>query len=581
MSAESQKRYRLMWRGVEASSRTIEEIKRGLARSELNTMYLVEVDGRWILLRDFLETLQDQGRAPQGGLPQNQTPPPPPPPPPQERTWPEPAWHAPEASAFSQREDVFKTHPAVQAGTTAGSSKSATGVWIGAMAAVLMLSVGVSYYIVNGKDLSSVVSESTETPDESPPTDQEEKEGASGNNKLDLQQAVQRWGGDEIDDNDPAAVEVFKEYADEGDPFGQFYYGLALYQGKGIKKDSEAAVTWFKKAAARSLSDAQFMLAAASLSGEGMKRDGSEAVEWLRKAAMQAHGRAQYVLGLAYIEGEYVPKDVIKGAAWVMLSAEAGLPEARELMAEIKKVMNMEGFAKVSRLVGELQSQMLSGEKVPFDPAMASNFIGQGTGFFITKDGYLVTNHHVINQASLVKVKTSKGLMTAEVVLTDPMNDLAVIKVDGVFSALPVHAGENVSLGSSVSTVGFPTVGLMGYSPKYAKGEITSMAGIRDDERYYQISLPVQPGNSGGALVNSKGMVVGVVSAKLDMKAMLQQSNQLPENVNYAVKSTLLMKLLKKLPDLTPKLLKADPKLEDPDEVVRRVEQSSVLILVK
>ena len=91
----------------------------------------------------------------------------------------------------------------------------------------------------------------------------------------------------------------------------------------------------------------------------------------------------------------------------------------------------------------------------------------------------------------------------------------------------------------------------------------------------------MQPGNSGGALVNSKGAVVGVVSAKLDMKAMLQQSNQLPENVNYAVKSTLLVELLKKLPEVSAKLLKPNQKLEKPDEVVQRVEQSSVLILVK
>ncbi len=561
-----------MWRGVEDTPRTIEEIKRGLARSELNTMYLVDVDGSWILLRDFLETLQDQGGPSQSQMP---------PPLPQEMTWSEPAGQASGAHALPQREDIFKTHATRQPQTTASSPNPPMWVWIGALAAVLMISVGASYYIINREAPSSVVSDSTETTDQAPPSDESEEGGTSGANKLDLQQAVQRWSGDENDDNDPAAVDVFKEYADKGDPFGQFCYALALYQGKGVKKDSVQAVTWFKKAAARSLSDAQFMLAVASRTGEGMQRDSSEAVEWLRKAAMQAHGRAQYVLGLAYMEGDGVSKDVIKGAAWVMLAAEAGLPEASELMLEIKKAMNTERIAKVSRLVGELQSQMLSGDRLPFDPAMASNFIGSGTGFFITKDGYLVTNEHVVNQASVVKVKTPKGLIAAKVVLSDPLNDLAVLKVEGTFTALPLHVGENVSLGSSVSTVGFPTVGLMGYSPKYSKGEITSLAGIQDDERYYQISLPVQPGNSGGALVNSKGAVVGVVSAKLDMKAMLQQSNQLPENVNYAVKSTLLVELLKKLPEVSAKLLKPNQKLEKPDEVVQRVEQSSVLILVK
>lgn len=569
MSPDFHKSYRLMWRGTEPSPRTIEEIRRGLARGELNTMYQIEVQGRWMPLRDFLDSLLDQAPVPQIETP---------PPIPQAERWPEPDGVG---GGGQQAPDLGNLRSSAATVPPRDPSLTPAALWIGVMLLTVMISIGATYYIVTWRNSAAETTETNEVPNESSPSDDVGEELSSGGSKLDLQQAAQRWNGDDLDDNDPAAVDVFKQQAEKGDRIGEFYYGWALYEGKGVKKDVDAAVQWFKKSAAQSLSAAQFMLAVASVTGEGMPRDSVECVEWLRKAAMQAHDRAQYFLGLAYIEGEGVPKDVVKGAAWVMLASEAGWPQAQEMMAEIKGIMDSETLAKVSRLVGELQSQMLSGDKLPFDPAVASNFGGQGTGFFITQDGYLVTNEHVVSQANLVKIKTSNGLITAEVVLTDPINDLAVLKVEGSFTALPLHEGGNVALGSPVSTVGFPTVGLMGYSPKFAKGEVTSVAGIQDDERYYQISLPVQPGNSGGALVNSKGIVVGVVSAKLDMKAMLEQSNQLPENVNYAVKSVLLINLLKKLPAMKDKLLKADPKLEKPEDVIQRVEKASVLILVK
>jgi len=72
-----------------------------------------------------------------------------------------------------------------------------------------------------------------------------------------------------------------------------------------------------------------------------------------------------------------------------------------------------------------------------------------------------------------------------------------------------------------VVTVGFPDIGLQGFAPKFAKGEIASLSGVADDARYFQISVPVQPGNSGGALVDEHGNVVGVVSAKLNASAAL------------------------------------------------------------
>ena len=138
----------------------------------------------------------------------------------------------------------------------------------------------------------------------------------------------------------------------------------------------------------------------------------------------------------------------------------------------------------------------------------------------------------------------------------DAANDLALLKAEGRFAALPAVASRGMRLGSTVATVGFPNVGLQGFAPKLARGEIAALSGAQDDARHFQISVPVQPGNSGGALVEERGNVVGVVSAKLSARAALAATGALPENVNYAVKSSFLLSFLESVPEVSARLEK-------------------------
>src|SRR5204862_795676 len=119
-----------------------------------------------------------------------------------------------------------------------------------------------------------------------------------------------------------------------------------------------------------------------------------------------------------------------------------------------------------------------------------------GTGFFITEDGYLITNEHVAGNGVQVRLVTAAGLLSAKVVKVDAANDLALLKADGKFTPLPVATSRTSRLGNTVATVGFPNIGLQGFAPKLAKGEIASLSGASDDPRYFQISVPVQPGGN-------------------------------------------------------------------------------------
>ena len=128
--------------------------------------------------------------------------------------------------------------------------------------------------------------------------------------------------------------------------------------------------------------------------------------------------------------------------------------------------------------------------------------------------------------------------------------------------------------------MGFPNIGLQGFAPKLAKGEIASLSGAADDARYFQISVPVQPGNSGGALVDEHGNVVGVVSAKLNAGAALRSSGVPQSGMNYAVKSGYLLTFLESVPEVSAKLKEPNTKVENFEDVVKSAQDAAVLVLV-
>lgn len=202
-----------------------------------------------------------------------------------------------------------------------------------------------------------------------------------------------------------------------------------------------------------------------------------------------------------------------------------------------------------------------------------------GTGFFVAQSGWLVTNHHVVRGAVNVEVRTSAGkIVNARVVKSDEGRDLALLKVELTPAAwLPITMGEP-SLGTNVFTVGFPQPTLQGIEPKFTEGTISSTRGLRDDENSYQISVPVQGGNSGGALVHQKsGWVVGVIRSKLTANSQ----GEALQNVNYAVKSKSLRSFIESIPDAKPLLdvpVASNP--EDSEAIIEKVRSATVLVLI-
>lgn len=175
-----------------------------------------------------------------------------------------------------------------------------------------------------------------------------------------------------------------------------------------------------------------------------------------------------------------------------------------------------------------------------------------GTGYAISSNGYIVTNHHVTNGASSIKVRGINGdfskTYTAKVIIEDKNNDLSIIKIDDSnftnLGTIPyVIASRASDVGSSVFVLGYPLRATMGDEVKLTNGIISSKSGFQGDVTSYQITAPVQPGNSGGPLFDVKGNIIGIINAK----------HVGAENASYAIKASYLMNLIDLMPT-TPKL---------------------------
>lgn len=211
----------------------------------------------------------------------------------------------------------------------------------------------------------------------------------------------------------------------------------------------------------------------------------------------------------------------------------------------------------------------------------AAEEIYTGSGFFITTNGYFVTNHHVIRDAGKIGLRDMQGnTYEAVVVKLDTNNDLALLKVKGArFSALPVINSQTVKRGTHVVTVGFPNIDIQGMEPKLSEGIVSALSGIHDEPTVFQISVPIQQGSSGAAMVNMDGNVVGIIASKLSALYMLKNRGSVPENVNYAIKSNYLNELIQTDPEVSKSLLPPSRRpAKNLVELSARVEKASALV---
>ncbi len=251
--------------------------------------------------------------------------------------------------------------------------------------------------------------------------------------------------------------------------------------------------------------------------GEWMEKDYNQALKWYKKAASQNYDIAQYNLALLYEYGRGVDKDIDQALKWYRKSADQGDKDAKD---KVKKLLALQGQD------GETNKYTV--------------FSGSGTGFVVSKEGVVATNHHVIDNCGRIVVDERD----ARLILQDKINDLALIKVGKTYEKVSRLSYRSPTLGSDVSVFGYPLSDMM--SEKHislTKGSVSSLAGMGGNLSNFRFTAPVQPGNSGGPIINKEGKVVGITRAVLG-KSVLEKGDFLPQNVNFGIRSSLLINMM-------------------------------------
>ena len=204
-------------------------------------------------------------------------------------------------------------------------------------------------------------------------------------------------------------------------------------------------------------------------------------------------------------------------------------PRFQQLSREVKLVKDQQ------RQLGQQQDNLIKSTKT--GPTISAKF--RGTGFALTGNGYLVTNYHVVNGADSVYVQNAAGeSFRTKVVYTEPQYDVAVLQInDPAFKnlgAVPYSFKKAKSdLGETVYTLGYP-----GDEIKFGPGSLTAATGFKGDTTEYELFIPVNPGNSGGPLMDDKGNVIGVINGKQTQTS----------GAAFAVKSNYLLKAIQNIP---------------------------------
>jgi S1-C subfamily serine protease len=168
-----------------------------------------------------------------------------------------------------------------------------------------------------------------------------------------------------------------------------------------------------------------------------------------------------------------------------------------------------------------------------------------GTGFYVGQHT-IVTNHHVVDDCSEIRTRKGGGeIGKARVIAASSGDDLAALHSDIPSDApLKLRVGAPLKPAESVLVFGYPLAGALSSSGNTTLGNITALTGLKDDSRFIQISASVQPGNSGGPVLDEAGRLVGVVEAKLDALKWLRITGDIPQNVNFAIRSSTLANFL-------------------------------------
>nr|WP_315489390.1 tetratricopeptide repeat-containing serine protease family protein [uncultured Rhodoferax sp.] len=424
------------------------------------------------------------------------------------------------------------------------------------------------------------------------------KKGADANNaEAIFYLARQIHSGNGLPKDEKQAVALYLKSGQLGNADGQLWYALSIYRGYGgMTPNKAASFEWFLRAAEQGQSSAQNWVGVLHDSGDGVEKNAFEAIKWYRKAALQLEPNAQRNLGVRYAMGQGVARDDAEALKWLLSAAylrdavalewvgsfyEHGRSVVPDPLAAYmwyslllaREPASTSGKTALARVAEKLTPAQITeaqtkakqwpvsadllraiaatGIQNAPSPGTATPTAARpnvpsksGTGFVMgSPQRYVVTNFHVIKSCKSLRAMPMDLVATLRA--KDERNDLALLDVPGLNAPpLKLRTGRSIRPGDDLVTLGFPLAGLLASGASVSTGTLTNLGGIDNDTTRFQISVPTQPGNSGGPVLDTYGQVVGVVVAQINAVNLSQTIGSIPQNVNFAINTASLSSFL-------------------------------------
>jgi S1-C subfamily serine protease len=365
-----------------------------------------------------------------------------------------------------------------------------------------------------------------------------------------------------------SARREYFEAAMDGNEKAQNNLANLYRDGLGGTIDMEQAFYWFSKAAHAGQVNAQTSLGDMFEKGDAVARNYLTAAYWYRRAATSGFFIGQLSLAEMLEAGRGIPRDDVAALAWYTIASHATVNPANQYYVEERRqaveAMNaLAGrFSTTQRSVAQyLVIHWVVGydlpDRRPPAPAVSVSppqspprpettkgeiVLATGTGFIVNDRGDVVTNNHVIAGCARIRFGLNgHTLVQGALVAADVGNDIAVANFS-LQQAKTASFSNTIRNrpGDDLLVFGYPLLGLLSTSGNLTRGYLTATTGLKDDARYMQISAPVQPGNSGGPVLDMDGDVIGMVTYKLDALTTMKAIGDVPQNVNFALKDSML-----------------------------------------
>ena len=396
--------------------------------------------------------------------------------------------------------------------------------------------------------------------------------------------------GEGVPEDDRQAVNWYRQAAEQGHARAQFGLGSMFAEGSGIAQDNLRAYAWFNLAATRG--DDRVRHLAVRRRAALLEEMGTAQVTEAQLLSALIADRIDRAAGIrvevpqpdppanptpANAEPERTPAAAARQQETVRQSqlylAALGLEPGpadgligRRTRNAVQQFQLQAGLTPTGRITEELllllQSAVAQGQQERQAEASppAPEATGSSSGFVVNRAGEILTSHHAVERCASTGATITFGEEShqARIRAQDVENDLALLVVDSEepcawwsptctdafdrpasFSRMP-----RASLGAEVAVAGYPLRGLLASSLNVTRGNVSALTGLGDEAKWLQISAPVQHGNSGGPVLDNAGNVIAVVTAKLNAVRTAQETGDVPQNVNFALKGAVVRSFL-------------------------------------